>query len=77
MNKQAGAQLAATALSDMQGRADYNKTYGSGSIYEDYMKQMTEGLSLQNEIYQYQLSTPLDLESGTYAPQSISTDISS
>jgi hypothetical protein len=74
MNKQAGAQLAATALSDMQGRADYNKTYGSGSIYEDYMKQMTEGLSLQNEIYQNQLKTPLDLESGTYAPPSISTD---
>jgi hypothetical protein len=74
MNKQAGAQLAATALSDMQGRADYNKTYGSGSIYEDYMKQMTEGLRLQNEIYQYQLEHPLDLESGTYAPPSISTD---
>ena len=76
MNKQAGAQLAATALSDMQERADYNKTYGSGSIYEDYMKQMTEGLRLQNEMYQYQLQNPLDLTQGTYAPQSISTDIS-
>ena len=74
-NKQAGAQLAATALSDMQARADYNKTYGKGSIYEDYMKQMTEGLRLQNERYQYQLDNPLDLTQGTYAPRQLSTDV--
>lgn len=71
MNKQAGAQLAATALSDMQSRADYNKTYGKGSIYEDYMKQMVEGLRLQNEIYQYQLDNPLDIESMNVAPTSM------
>lgn len=71
MNKQAGAQLAATALSDMQSRADYNKTYGKGSIYEDYMKQMTEGLRLQNEMYQYQLDNPLDIESMNVAPTSM------
>ena len=74
-NKRAGAELAATALSDMQGRAEYNKTYGEGSIYEDYMKQMTEGLRLQNERYQYQLDNPLDLSQGTYAPQQLSTDV--
>lgn len=76
MNKQAGAQLAATALSDMQSRADYNKTYGKGSIYEDYMKQMVEGLRIQNDIYQNQLNTPFDLAQGTYAPRPISTNIS-
>jgi hypothetical protein len=75
MNKQAGAQLAATALSDMQGRADYNKTYGSGSIYEDYMKQMKEGLRLQNEMYQYQLDNPVNLEGGNFAPQSMPTNV--
>ena len=74
-NKRTGAELAATALSDMQARADYNKTYGKGSIYEDYMKQMTEGLRLQNERYQYQLDNPLDLTQGTYAPQQLSTDV--
>jgi len=73
MNKQAGAQLAATALSDMQARADYNKTYGKGSIYEDYMKQMVEGLRLQNEMYQYQLDNPPDFTQGTFAPQQLST----
>lgn len=71
MNKQAGAQLAATALSDMQSRADYNKTYGKGSIYEDYMKQMVEGLRIQNEMYQYQLDNPLDIESMNVAPTSM------
>ena len=75
MNKQAGAQLAATALSDMQGRADYNKTYGSGSIYEDYMKQMKEGLRLQNEMYQYQLDNPVNLEGSNFAPQSMPTNV--
>jgi len=75
MNKQAGAQLAATALSDMQARADYNKTYGKGSIYEDYMKQMVEGLRLQNEMYQYQLDNPPDFTQGTFAPQQLSTDV--
>ena len=75
MNKQAGAQLAATALSDMQARADYNKTYGKGSIYEDYMKQMVEGVRLQNEMYQYQLDNPPDFTQGTFAPQQLSTDV--
>jgi len=63
--------LAATALSDMQSRADYNKTYGKGSIYEDYMKQMVEGLRIQNEMYQYQLDNPLDIESMNVAPTSM------
>ena len=39
------------------------------------MKQMKEGLRLQNEMYQYQLDNPVNLEGGNFAPQSMPTNV--
>lgn len=44
MTKQSGASLVQDALQNMQERADYNKQYGKGSQYYDYMKEKTLGM---------------------------------
>ena len=41
MTKQAGSQLVQDALSNIQDRADYNRAYGKGSPYYEYMKEKT------------------------------------
>lgn len=68
LNKQAGAQLAADALSNIQGRADYEKTYGKGSIYDQFMQSQLKGVDLQNELLQYQIDNPPQIENMTNNP---------
>lgn len=58
LNKEAGANLAADAMSNIDNRMEYNKTYGKGSVYERYMKQLEEGVGLQNDILRYQTENP-------------------
>lgn len=58
MNKEAGANLAADALSNIDERREYNRSYGNGSIYEQYMQQLNEGVGLQNDILRYQKDNP-------------------
>ena len=67
-NKMAGAQLAADALSNIQGRYDYQKAYGEGSAYSQYQNAMLENLKYQNELLKYQKENPADISAIGIAP---------
>lgn len=67
-NKMAGAQLAADALSNIQGRYDYQKAYGEGSAYSQYQNAMLENLKYQNELLKYQKENPADISAIDIAP---------
>lgn len=61
MNKTAGAQLAADALSDIGNRATFNETYGKGSKYDELMQIQNEDAGYLKDIHGEMKKNGLDL----------------